>query len=50
MHRKVLEIATGARTTVHNTELQTLIDRATPVIQGHLTRAEALQKQLGGGG
>ena len=46
IHRKVLEMAVKAAAQTQNTELKNLIQKAAPVIQGHLDRAEAIQKAL----
>ena len=46
MHKSVLEIATKAAGQTQNTELKNLIQKAAPVIQGHLDLAESVQKSL----
>ena len=46
MHKKVLDVATKAGNQTQNTELKNLIQKAAPNIQGHLTRAESIQKNL----
>ena len=46
IHKKVLETATKAADQTQNTELKNLIQKAAPLIQAHLTRAEAIQKTL----
>lgn len=46
MHKSVLEIATKAASQTQNTELKNLIQKAAPVIQGHLDMAESVQKSL----
>jgi putative membrane protein len=46
IHKKVLETAVEAAGQTQNTELKNLIQKAAPVIQGHLDRAEAIQKAL----
>jgi putative membrane protein len=46
IHKKVLEMAVKAAGQTQNTELKNLIQKAAPVIQGHLDRAEAIQKAL----
>jgi putative membrane protein len=46
VHKKVLDIATKAAGQTQNTELKNLIQKAAPVIQGHLDKAEAIQKTL----
>lgn len=46
MNKSVLEIATKAASQTQNTELKNLIQKAAPVIQGHLDLAESVQKSL----
>jgi len=46
IHKKVLEMAVKAAGQTQNTELKYLIQKAAPLIQGHLDRAEAIQKAL----
>jgi putative membrane protein len=46
MHKKVLEAATKAMDQAQSTELKNLIQKAAPVIQGHLDLAESVQKNL----
>ena len=46
MHKKVLDVATKAGNQTQNTELKNLIQKAAPAIQGHLTKAESIQKNL----
>jgi putative membrane protein len=45
-HKQVLEIATKAAGQTQNAELKNLIQKAAPVIQGHLDLAESIQKNL----
>jgi putative membrane protein len=45
-HKAVLELATKAAGQTQNTELKNLIQKAAPVIQGHLDLAESVQKNL----
>jgi len=45
-HKAVLDLATKAAGQTQNTELKNLIQKAAPVIQGHLTKAESIQKTL----
>jgi putative membrane protein len=45
-HKAVLDLATKAAGQTQNAELKNLIQKAAPVIQGHLTRAESIQKSL----
>jgi putative membrane protein len=46
IHKSVLELATAAARQTQNTELKNLIQKAVPVIQGHLDLAESVQKDL----
>lgn len=46
VHKKVLDVATKAGNTTQNTELKNLIQKAAPLIQAHLTKAESIQKNL----
>lgn len=46
IHKSVLELATAAARQTQNTELKNLIQKAAPVIQGHLDLAESVQKSL----
>ena len=46
IHKSVLELATEAARQTQNTELKNLIQKAAPVIQGHLDLAESVQKSL----
>lgn len=46
IHKSVLELATDAARQTRNTELKNLIQKAAPVIQGHLDLAESVQKSL----
>ena len=45
-HKKVLDLATKAAAQTQNAELKNLIQKAAPVIQGHLDKAESIQKTL----
>jgi putative membrane protein len=45
-HKAVLDLATKAAAQTQNAELKNLIQKAAPIIQGHLDRAEAIQKTL----
>ncbi len=47
-HQQVLATATKAEGAAQNAELKDLIKKAGPVIQKHLTRAQEIQKKLGG--
>jgi putative membrane protein len=46
IHKAVLDIATKAAGQTQNTQLKNLIQKAAPVIQGHLDKAESVQKSL----
>jgi putative membrane protein len=46
IHKAVLETATKAAGQTQNTELKNLIQKAAPVVQGHLTLAESIQQKL----
>jgi putative membrane protein len=45
-HKKVLDLATKAMDQAQSTELKNLIQKAAPVIKGHLDLAESIQKNL----
>jgi len=45
-HKAVLDLATKAAGQTQNTELKNLIQKAAPVIQGHLDLAQSIQKSL----
>ncbi len=45
-HKKLLDLATKAMGQAQNTELKNLIQKAAPVIKGHLDLAESIQKNL----
>ncbi len=45
-HKKVLDLATKAMEQAQSTELKNLIQKAAPVIKGHLDLAESIQKNL----
>ena len=47
IHKAVLDLADKAHGDTENAELKSLIEKAKPVIQKHLDRAEELQKTLG---
>jgi putative membrane protein len=47
IHKAVLDLAQKGHDESQNAELKALIEKAKPVIQKHLDRAEALQQQLG---
>jgi putative membrane protein len=46
-HKAVLDLAEKAHGSTQNEELKKLIERAKPVIEKHLARAEEIQKKLG---
>lgn len=46
IHKAVLDAATKGGNQTQNTELKNLIQKAAPNIQGHLTKAESIQKNL----
>jgi putative membrane protein len=46
VHKAVLDLATKAAGITQTAELKSLIQKAAPVIQGHLDKAEAIQKTL----
>jgi len=45
-HKAVLDLATKAAGQTQTAELKNLIQKAAPLIQGHLTKAESIQKTL----
>ncbi len=45
-HMKVLDLAVKAMGQAQSTELKNLIQKATPVVQSHLDKAESIQKTL----
>jgi len=45
-HKKVLEVLTKAAQQTQNAQLKNLIQKAAPAVQGHLDKAEAIQKSL----
>jgi putative membrane protein len=47
VHKAVIDLANKAHSEAQNAELKALIEKATPVLQKHLDRAEALQQKLG---
>ncbi len=46
IHKAVLDVATKAAGQTKNAQLKNLIQKAAPVIQSHLDKAEAIQKSL----
>jgi putative membrane protein len=47
IHKAVIDLADKAHDATQNADLKALIEKAKPVIQKHLDKAEALQKTLG---
>jgi putative membrane protein len=47
VHKAVIDLAQKAHDEAQSAELKALIEKAKPVLQKHLDRAEALQQQLG---
>jgi putative membrane protein len=47
IHKAVLDLGDKAHEATQNEQLKALIEKAKPVIQKHLDRAEAIQKKLG---
>ena len=47
IHKAVIDLANKAHSEAQNAELKALIEKATPVVQKHLDRAETLQQKLG---
>jgi putative membrane protein len=45
-HKAVLDLATKAAGQTQTTELKNLIQKAAPLIQAHLTKAESIQNSL----
>jgi putative membrane protein len=45
-HKKVLDLAVKAMGQAQSTELKNLIQKATPIVQSHLDKAESIQKTL----
>lgn len=45
-HKKVLDLVVKAMGQAQSTELKNLIQKATPTVQGHLDKAESIQKTL----
>jgi putative membrane protein len=46
MHKSVLEMVTQAMNAAQSTELKNLIQKATPTIQGHLDKAQQIQRTM----
>jgi putative membrane protein len=45
-HREVLTIIVSAMSVTHNPEIKNLIQKAAPIIQAHMDKAQALQKEI----
>jgi putative membrane protein len=46
MHKAVLDVATRAMTAAQSTELKNMIQKAAPAIQGHLDKAQSIQRNM----
>ena len=46
MHKAVLDIATRAMNAAQSTELKNMIQKAAPAIQGHLDKAQSIQRDM----
>jgi putative membrane protein len=46
MHKHVLDVATRAMDAAQSTELKNMIQKAAPAIQGHLDKAQSIQKTM----
>lgn len=46
MHKAVLEIATSSMNAAQSTELKNMIQKAAPVILGHLDKAQSIQREM----
>jgi hypothetical protein len=46
MHKSVLEMAAQAMNAAQSTELKYLIQKAAPTIQGHLDKAQQIQRTM----
>lgn len=46
MHKGLLDLATKAMTAAQSTELKNLIQKAAPVVQGHLDKAQSIQRDM----
>lgn len=47
VHKAVIDLAEKAHDATQNQELKSLIEKAKPILQTHLDRAESIQKKLG---
>jgi hypothetical protein len=46
MHKRVLEIATKAMNDAQSTELKYMIQKAAPILQAHLDKAQSIQRSM----
>ena len=46
MHKSVLDVATKAMNAAQSTELKNMIQKAAPAIQGHLDKAQSIQRGM----
>ena len=46
MHKRVLEIATKAMADAQSTELKYMIQKAAPILQAHLDKAQSIQRSM----
>ena len=46
MHKGVLDLATRSMTAAQSTELKNMLQKAAPVVQGHLDKAQAIQRNM----
>src|SRR5688500_14275643 len=47
VHQAVIELARKAHSSADNAQLKALIEKAQPILERHLERAEEIQKRLG---
>jgi putative membrane protein len=46
MHKGVLDVATKSMTAAQSTELKNMLQKAAPAIQGHLDKAQSIQRNM----
>lgn len=46
MHKAVLDVATKSMTAAQSTELKNMLQKAAPAIQGHLDKAQSIQRNM----
>ena len=46
MHKAVLDVATRSMTAAQSTELKNMLQKAAPAIQGHLDKAQSIQRTM----